>query len=373
MQQIAQAWLVFDLSKSPFLLGLDGFLANIPIFLFSLIGGVIADRMDRRHLLLGSQYVQMTSAFILTALILTRHVHVWHILALSFVCGTAQAFGGPAYQALIPTLVPREILPNAIALNSIQFNLARVVGASLGGLALAKLGAAWCFGLNGLSFIAVIISLYSIRANWVPERSRESILTSMKQGFGFIRKQGAMEALIVLAFLMTMLGIPLLTFLPVFAKDVFHEGPGTFTLFMVCSGAGSIVGALTVAGLGNLKHKGRVALFVLIILGAGITGFAISPAVPISCVLIFFCGAFIIAAFTTISSLVQLITSDDMRGRVMSVYNVAFRGGMPLGQLVTGWLVQNYFSAPTVMAVNGLLLILMALYFLLFQRKVAAL
>src|SRR5579872_6210853 len=256
MQQIAQAWLVFDLSKSPFLLGLDGFLANIPIFLFSLIGGVIADRMDRRHLLLGSQYVQMTSAFILTALILTGHVRVWHILALSFVCGLAQAFGGPAYQALIPTLVPREVVPNAIALNSIQFNLARVVGASLGGLALAKLGAAWCFGLNGLSFIAVIISLYSIRANWVPEPSRESILTSMKQGFGFIRKQGAMEALIVLAFLMTMLGIPLLTFLPVFAADIFHGGPGIFTLFMVCSGAGSIVGALTVAGLGNLKHKG---------------------------------------------------------------------------------------------------------------------
>jgi predicted MFS family arabinose efflux permease len=172
---------------------------------------------------------------------------------------------------------------------------------------------------------------------------------------------------------MTALGIPLLTFLPVFAKDVFHEGPGTFTLFMVCSGAGSIVGALTVAGLGNLKHKGRIALMMMIILGACITAFALSPAVPLSCVLIFFCGASIIAVFATISSLVQLITSDDMRGRVMSVYNVAFRGGMPMGQLVTGWLVQHYFSAPTVMAVNGLLLIVLAVYFLLGQRKVAAL
>ena len=373
MQQIAQAWLVFDLSKSPFLLGLDGFLANIPIFLFSLIGGVIADRMDRRHLLLGSQYLQMTSAFVLTLLIVTHHIQVWHILALSFVCGLAQSFGGPAYQALIPTLVPREILPNAIALNSIQFNLARVVGASLGGLALQNLGAAWCFGLNGVSFIAVIISLYSIQARWVPEPSRDKILTSMKQGFSFIRKQGAMEALIALAFLMTALGIPLLTFLPVFAKDIFHGGPGTFTLFMVCSGAGSICGALTVAWLGNLKHKGRIALLMLIILGACITAFSLSPMVFVSCVLIFFCGAALIAVFATISSLVQLITSDDMRGRVMSVYNVAFRGGMPMGQLVSGWLVQHCFSAPAVMAVNGLLLIVLAVYFLLGQRKVAAL
>lgn len=372
MQQIAQAWLVFDMSKSPFLLGLDGFLANIPIFLFSLIGGVIADRMDRRHLLLGSQFLQMFSAFLLTALYMMHWLQVWHILALSFVSGVAQAFGGPAYLALVPTLVPREILPNAIALNSIQFNLARVVGGALGGLALAQLGPEWCFGLNGLSFFAPIISLLMLSVRFVPAQTGESILTSMKQGFGFIRKQGAMEALIVLAFLMTALGIPLLTFLPVFAKDIFHEGPLTFTVFMVCSGAGSIVGALVVAGMGNMKHKGRIALLMLVCLGAGIAGFALSPFLVLSCALLFFCGGSIIAVFATITSLVQLITSDDMRGRVMSVYNVAFRGGMPMGQLVTGWLVP-IFSAPSVIAVNGALLVLLAVYFLFGQRKVAAL
>ena len=372
MQQIAQAWLVFDMSKSPFLLGLDGFLANIPIFLFSLIGGVIADRMDRRHVLLGSQFLQMFSAFLLTVLYVTHLLHVWHILALSFVSGLAQAFGGPAYLALVPTLVPREILPNAIALNSIQFNLARVVGGALGGLALAQFGSEWCVGLNGLSFLAPIISLLMLSVRFVPAPTGESILASMKQGFGFIRKQGAMEALIVLAFLMTALGIPLLTFLPVFAKDVFHEGPLTFTVFMVCSGAGSIVGALVVAAMGNMKHKGRVALLTLVCLGAGIAGFSLSPFLVLSCALLFFCGASIIAVFATITSLVQLITSDDMRGRVMSVYNVAFRGGMPMGQLVTGWLVP-IFSAPSVLAVNGALLVVLAVYFLFGQRKVAAL
>ena len=372
MQNVAQAWLVFEISKSPFLLGLDAFLGNIPVFLFSLLGGVIADRMDRRHLLLGSQFVQMGSAFLLTFLIAIGWVRVWHILALSFVTGFAQSFGGPAYQALVPMLVDREDLPNAIALNSIQFNLARVIGPVLGGLALAHLGAAWCFGLNGLSFVAVIISLFSLRVRFKPDASRESILASMKQGFFFIRKQGAMESLIVLAFLMTALGIPMITFLPVFAKEIFHGGPSIFTMFLTSSGAGSVVGALLVAGLGNMRNKGRIALTMLMCLGATISGFALSPSLFLSCLLLFLSGAALMWVFAMISSLVQLIVSDEMRGRVMSVYNVAFRGGMPMGNLVTGWLVP-LFTAPRVLAVNGLLLVMLGAYFLLVQRRVAAL
>ena len=159
MQNLAQAWLVLDISKSPFYLGLDAFLAGIPIFFFSLIGGVVADRVERRKVLLMSQYVQMSSAFILTALILVGAVKIWEILFLSFVVGLAQSFGGPAYAALIPSLVSKEDMPNAIALNSIQFNVARVLGPAIGGLALDNLGAVWCFGLNGLSFLAPILSL----------------------------------------------------------------------------------------------------------------------------------------------------------------------------------------------------------------------
>lgn len=375
MQKVAQSWLVLQLSGSPFLLGLDAFLGDIPIFLFSLVGGVAADRMSRRRLLLASQWVQLTCAFTLAAFVATgvvRAGRVWPILMLSFIVGTAQSFGGPAYQALVPALVEKEDLPNAIALNSIQFNLARVIGPVLGGIALTKLGAVWCFSLNGVSFVAVIISLVMLQPGFLPQGTRESIIDSMRQGFGFIRKQGAMEGLIALAFCMTALAIPMITFLPVFAKDVFHAGPSTYTTMLAFSGLGSVVGALIVAAMGNVRNKGRIALVMLVLLGGGIAAFALSKSVPASCVLLFFSGAALIAAFAMISSLVQLITSNEMRGRVMSVYNVAFRGGMPFGSVASGWLVPRY-SAPVVISANGLLLLLLGFYFLAFQRRVAAL
>ncbi|HVN03211.1 MAG TPA: MFS transporter [Bryobacteraceae bacterium] len=372
MQIVAQSWLVLSMSGSAFLLGLDGFLAQAPIVLFSLIGGVVADRIDRRRVLLGSQYVQMTCAFILTLLIALKVVKVWHILGLSFVVGCAQAFGGPAYQALVPMLVEKEDLPNAIALNSIQFNLARVIGPMLGGLALTGLGAAWCFGLNGLSFVAVIFTLLMLSVKFVPQNTGESILTGVKQGIAFIQKQGAMVGLIALAFLMTAMAFPMITFLPVFAKDVFHRGPTAFTILLSCSGAGSVTGALIVAALGNVEKKGRVALLTLLLLGGGIAGFSLSKLMLLSCLLLFISGAAMMGVFSMISSLVQLITANEMRGRVMSVYNVAFRGGMPVGSLVTGYLVPRY-TAPRVLAVNGLLLVLVGCYFLVAQRRVAAL
>src|SRR6478609_1454942 len=162
MQKLAQSWLVYDISGSAFYLGLDAFLGEIPIMLFSLVGGVFADRTSRRKLLIISQVIQMTCAFLLAALVYFGMRNIWPIMVLSFTVGVAQSFGGPAYSALVPSLVEAEDLPNAIALNSIQFNLARVIGPVLGGLALKNLGATWCFGLNAASFVAVIISLYMI-------------------------------------------------------------------------------------------------------------------------------------------------------------------------------------------------------------------
>lgn len=372
MQNVAQSWLVLEISNSARMLGLDAFLGSIPIILFSLLGGVVADRMDRRRLLILSQVIQLSCAFLLASLIHFHVVHIWHILALSFVTGTAQAFGGPAYQALVPNLVEPEDLPNALALQNIQFNLARVIGPVLGGIAFTKLGYTWCFSLNGVSFLAPIISLTLLRIKFIPAKSAVSVLTSMKQGFGFIRNQAAMVALIVLAFCMTGLGIPLLTFLPVIAKDVFHAGPGTFTTLLSVSGAGAVAGALIVAGLGNIANKGRVALTMLICLGVAMVGFALSKSLAVSYILLFLAGIALIAVFTMIGTLVQLITGNEMRGRVMSVYNVAFRGGMPIGNLVTGWLVP-LFTAPTVLAVNGTLLFILGLYFLMVQRRVAEL
>ncbi|HEY1800539.1 MAG TPA: MFS transporter [Terriglobales bacterium] len=372
MQIVAQGWLIYRLSHSAFLLALDQFLGGIPIFLFSLIGGVVADRVERRKILLGSQYVQMASAGILTVLVGTGLVHVWHILCLSFISGFAQAFGGPAYQALIPTLVEIEDMPNAIALNSIQFNVAVMLGPALAGQALAKLGEKWCFGLNALSFLAPIISLSLITARFLPVKTTESMFNSLKQGIRFARKQGSMEALIVLAFFMTALAMPMRTYIPVFVKDIFHRGPETYGNLLSLMGLGSIVGSLAIASAGNMRRKGFVALGSLIFLGAGISGFAISKSVPLSGTIIVVVGASMMAVFATVNSLVQLITTNEMRGRVMSVYNFAFRGGMPMGNLLSGWLVP-LFTAPVVLGVNGLLLIALALYFLLVQRRLAAL
>jgi len=372
MQIVAQGWLIYRLSHSSFLLGLDQFLAGLPIFLFTLIGGVVADRVERRKVLLISQYIQMASAGILTLLVATGIVHVWEILCLSFVSGFAQAFGGPAYQALIPTLVDREDMPNAIALNSIQFNLAVTVGPALAGITLAQLGEKWCFGLNALSFLAPVISLTMIAARFLPEKSTQTMYKSLEQGIHFIWKSASMVALIVLAFSMTFLSMPMRTYMPVFVKDIFHRGPETYGNLLSLMGVGSICGSLGVASLGNISKKGRFALMGLIILGFGIAGFSLSKLLPLSYTMLVLVGASMMAVFATVTSLVQLITTNEMRGRVMSVYNFAFRGGMPMGNLATGWLVPR-FTAPLVLSVNGFLLVLVAIYFLLVQRRVAAL
>jgi predicted MFS family arabinose efflux permease len=372
MQIVAQGWLIYRLSHSSFLLGLDQFLAGIPIFLFTLIGGVVADRSERRKILLVSQYIQMASAGVLTVLVALDVVHVWQILCLSFVSGFAQAFGGPAYQALIPSLVERDDMPNAIALNSIQFNLAVTVGPALAGITLARFGEKWCFGLNALSFLAPVISLSMISARFMPESTKETMYNSLKQGIRFIWHHGSMVGLIVLAFLMTFLSMPMRTYIPVFVKDIFHRGPETYGNLLSLMGVGSICGSLGVASLGNISNKGRFALSMLIVLGAGIAGFSLSKRLPLSYTMLVLVGASMMAVFATVTSLVQLIVTNEMRGRVMSVYNFAFRGGMPMGNLVSGWLVPAY-TAPLVLGVNGFLLVLVALYFLTVQRRVAAL
>jgi predicted MFS family arabinose efflux permease len=314
----------------------------------------------------------MSTAAILTVLVAIGRVHVWQILCLSFISGFAQAFGGPAYQALIPTLVEKEDMPNAIALNSIQFNVAVMVGPALAGQALAKLGEKWCFGLNALSFLAPILTLSIINARFLPVKTGESMLTSLKEGIKFTRKQASMEALIVLAFCMTALGMPMRTYIPVFVKDIFHRGPETYGNLLALMGLGSIIGSLAIASAGNMKRKGLVALAALACLGGGISAFALSKSLPFSGVVLVLVGASMMAVFATVSSLVQLITTNEMRGRVMSVYNFAFRGGMPMGNLLSGWLVP-IFTAPGVLGVNGFLLILVALYFFLVQRRLAAL
>src|SRR5687767_8063472 len=363
MQKVAQSWLIFDLTNSSFYLGLDDFLGQLPILLLTLLGGVIADRHDRRRLLLSSQYVQMATALTLAALVFWGAVQIWHILALSFVAGLAQAFGGPAYQSLVPTLVEKKDLPNAIALNSIQFNLARVFGPLLAGATLAAFGTALCFVLNGASFLVVIVALLSLSIRHIPPTERKPIMHDLKGGLVYVRSQPAIVALTVLAFLTTFLGLPLLTFLPIFAADIFHGGVGRYSVMMAFSGAGAVVGALIVAWLGRFKHMGLTLLLVQLAFGVLVTAFALSRVAWLSYLLLFLDGAALLVVFSMTASLVQLIVPDHLRGRVVSIYMVAFRGGMPLGSLWGGY-AATLSSAPNVLAINGALVTLVALYFL---------
>jgi MFS family permease len=369
MQNVAENWLVLSITGSAFYLGLDAFLQQLPIMLFSLLGGVLADRFDRRRTLLVSQYIQMSTAFTLAVLVFNGLNHVWPILTLSFITGSAQAFGGPASQALVPTLVEKNDLPNAIALNSIQFNLARVVGPLLAGLALATLGRnitermTSCFSLNGLSFLVVIVALLMLHVKHTPPVAPRRISEELRGGLSYVRREGSMMALTILAFATTFLAFAVLTFLPLFAKQVFHQGVGEYTRLMAFSGSGSVAGAIVVAWLGKYQRMGRTALIVQAMCGLLIAGFALSNILWLSDLLLFFTGAALIIVFATVTSLVQLVVPNELRGRVMSIYMVAFRGGMPLGSLVSGYFASK-FGAPIVLIVNGILLAIVASYFL---------
>jgi MFS family permease len=373
MQLTAQNWMVLSLTGSAFFLGLDAFLQQLPIMLFTLIGGVLADRRDRRQTLLASQYIQMATAATLAGLVYFDIVRIWHILVLSFVTGLAQAFGGPAYQALIPSLVDKKDLPNAVALNSIQFNIARVLGPLAFGATIAVFanwgfadgqGMAACFALNALSFLIVIWALMSLHVKHIPTSgTRGSMQDELRGGLTYVRDHGSLVALIVLAASTTFLGFAVLTFLPLFTQTVFMEGAETYSHLLAFSGAGSVVGALVVAWLGKFPRMGLTALLVQVVYGLLILAFSTSTLLWLSELLLFLTGAALMIVFSTVTSLIQLIAPNEMRGRVMSIYMVAFRGGMPLGSLVSGWLA-TLIGAQMVIAINGVLLVVVAMYFL---------
>jgi MFS family permease len=363
MQKVAQAWLIVTLTgtASAFYLGLDSFLGEVPILLFTLIGGVVADRANRRHMLLASQCVQMATAFALAALVFTDRIQVWQILSLSFINGVAQAFGGPAYQSLIPSLIPKETLPNAIALNSIQFNLARVIGPMIAGVALTAFGMVACFGLNGLSFLFVIAAIVALHVPHIPRSTTEGLRDQLKGGLQFVRHHPQLMTLTVLGFISAFLGLPLLTFLPIITKDVFQQDVGLYTRFMTIAGMGAVVGALTVAWIGKHRHMGLMLLVMQALLGLVAVAFSLSRSIWLSQALLFLGGAMLVTCFSMTTSLVQLLAPHELRGRVVSIYMVAFRGGSPLGGLISGWLVTQAGSAPPVLALNGALLAIIAL------------
>jgi predicted MFS family arabinose efflux permease len=370
MQKVAQAWLIITMmgSRSAFFLGLDSFLGELPLLLFTVIGGVLADRRDRRHMILMSQVTQMLVALALALLIYTKRIHVAHVLTLSFTAGCARAFGGPAYQSLIPTLVDKAHISNAIALNSIQFNLAQVIGPLVAGAALAGFGMVACFGLNGISFLFVIAAILALRDVYVPPASTASTVSQFRGGLRFVQGSPSLVTVMALGFLTAFLGQPLFTFLPVITKDVFHRDVGFYTYLMTFSGAGAVTGALVVAWLGKRKNMGRTLLTMLALFGTIIVGFGLSRWTWLSALILFTGGSLFVMCTSLTNSLAQLLAPSELCGRVVSFYLFAFSGGSPLGGLMSGWLVTRVGSAPEVLVVNGTALTLVALYFLLHDQ-----
>lgn len=366
MQAVAQGWLVYKMSDSALLLGVDGFLATGPMLLFSLFGGVIADRVERRKVMMASQILQGSFALVLAILLWTKSIRIWHILLMSFLTGSAQSMSGPAYASLLPLLVRREDVPNAVAMNSVQFNLARVIGPALGGLVFAFWGAASCFALNSLSFVAVIIALLLMKMPQVrPASENRSMVAEMRDGFRFVLARPKLQLLTLLAFAGTFLGQPLFQMLPVVANN-FHLGVKGLSYLQADYGVGSVLGALFVAFTGYAKKKGRLALFLQLAFALLLVAFGLSTKIGITFVTAFFAGACVVGVVSLYSSLVQLATPDVMRGRVMSIFMLAFRGGMPLGNLLAGWMIQRY-SIAVALTLNGLVLAVFASAFV-FRR-----
>lgn len=377
LQETALAWVMLQLTNDPSYLGYLGFLSTAPILIFTLIGGVLADRFDRRRILIASQWLQLIFALTLASLAffnVTSMILVWSALGLAFLTGCVQAFGGPAYQSLVPMLVDKKDLPNAIALNSIQFQLARVVGATVGSFPFAvfsdqMLAAAVSFGLNGLSFIVVIFALMSLSVRHIPRAPTGGIRSQLREGLNFVWHREALRSLTLLAFASTFLGMQVMTFLPAFADDILRIGAKGYFWLVATLGVGAVVGALITAGLGNVVNRGRKALLMQICFGVTIIAFSLTRSALVAYAILFLGGVFMMILFAMIMSLVQLIVSDDMRGRVMSIYMVAFRGGMPLGGLITG-LLSKGFPLQRIILIEGVLLIILAAGFLFSRSEV---
>jgi MFS family permease len=336
MQNVAQGWLVLSLTNSAFWLGVVGFAGSIPFLLFTLFGGVIADRVNKRRLLLVTQSVMMLLAFALAALSWLKIITVWELVTLAFLNGMAMAMNAPSYQALVPRLVPREDLTNAIALNSAQFNMSRILGPTLGGYAMALVGVAGNFFLNGVSFLAVLWALTRIRYPEPEPSHYPGLFLSLREGFAYVRGNPQMRVLVWMTAAASFFGIPFLTFIPYFARMELHVGETGLGWLMAASGLGAVLGAVTVAALGALRHRGAVVTFGGVVFFSAIIAFCYSHSFALSQCLLLFEGYSGILMISSFNVAIQHLSSDQMRGRVMSIYATGFLGLPPLGALLAG-------------------------------------
>jgi MFS family permease len=357
MQNVAQGWLVLELTDSAFMLGLVGFAGTLPWLILLLVGGVYADRLDRRRVLVRANVVMMIFAAVLTALTWSGVVRIWHVLALSLASGSAIALAAPAFQAFLHDLVDRHDLQNAIALNSAQFNLSRVVGPSLAGLTLGVIGLAGCFGVNTLSYLAAIVALILIRARARPVPEPAPVWQSIVEGVGYVRERPRIRAILTIAALISVLAMPYATLLPIVARDALGlDASGLGWLFAI-GGVGAVGGALSVAFRHALPRRGPWLLGCAIATGLATLALGLSRAPSAAGASLVAIGFFATSAVALSNTLLQELVDDAMRGRVLSMFGLAFMGSFPVANLATG-VMAGLTSASTTLAVTGALLAL---------------
>ncbi|HVD76374.1 MAG TPA: MFS transporter [Vicinamibacteria bacterium] len=362
-QDVALAWLIHVRFVDPFYLGLRAFASDAPLIAFMLVGGAVADRVDRRWILLTSQILQMLFAATLGVLYALGRLGIVPILLIAFFTGLAQSQSAPTYQAVLTSLVPPRQIPNAVALNSLQFNLSRAVGPVIAGVILANWGTGPCFAVNAVSFLAVIIALWRIELPPPAPAKNETLGESLRAGLRHVWESPVLSVLTALGLTGSLFAFPLLTYLPVIAGDVLKTGAKGYSLLLTSFGVGAIGGAIATAQRGNVPGRGRLMLATLALYGVAALAAVLSTRQAVAMALLFVAAWSLVTAFSTLNSLVQENAPDALRGRVLSIYGLAFRGGMPLGSLIAGPLVRT-LGAPAVLgSFSGLLaLVSIAVY-----------
>lgn len=369
MQNVAQSWLVYRLTGSPLALGLVSFSQTVPILMFALFGGVIADRVNKRKLIITTQTIAMLLAFILAALTWTNTVQVWMVMLIAFCLGTSDSFDMPARQVFVAETVGKEDLMNAIALNSTMFNTARIIGPAVAGVLVATVGEAGAFTLNGISYVAVIAMLLMMKvpsSATAPARNA-SVWSNLKEGLAYIRHDRKVLTLLSMVAVPAIFGMTYSTLMPVFAKDVLEVGAQGQGLLLSAAALGALVGALTLASLGNFKHKGWLVTGGSIVFSIGLLLFSSSRSFLLSLLILPFVGGAMLIQMSSTQTLLQTEVPDALRGRVMSVYMMMFRGMQPFAGLQGGTLAALFASiygasngAPFAVALGGLICLLFA-------------
>lgn len=363
MQSVALSWLVFRVTGSSASLGLVSFAGQIPIFFFALFGGAVADRVSKRRVLLATQTVSMLQAGALTLLAFRGDAQVWQLVVLSLVLGLANAIDHPTRLAFLVDLVGKEDLHNAIGLNSSMFHCARMLGPALAGALLALVGEAWCFLLNALSYVAVLIALLAMRLSAPPMRTTQGMfLRSILDGVDFACRSRELRVLLVMTAVCGLFGTSYLTLMPVFAAKIFGCGPRGFGLLVASAGAGSLVGALALAMRPEAEGLWRWRFWSGIGLGASLCGFALTPVLWIGAPLAALSGLFMLILAVTSHTLMQFATPDALRGRVMALYSMLFLGMAPFGSLASGFLAEHG-GAPMTVILCGAICLLASLFF----------